>query len=114
MAEHRLHALDRRARRDRQRRGSVTQLVRDQNSGVSRSAAPLKFAISLNAPLLGALHRRAVVTDDVVDERVVEHVELFQRIDDAADVVVGVRLLVLERACRDCERASIGPEAQTE
>ena len=33
---------------------------------------------------------RAVVTDDVVDERVVEHAELVERVDQPPDVVVGV------------------------
>ncbi len=37
-----------------------------------------------------ALGRRAVVADDVVDERVVEDVELLQPVEQAADVVVGV------------------------
>jgi hypothetical protein len=38
----------------------------------------------------GAFRRGAVVADDVEDERVVEHAELLDRVDDAADVVVGV------------------------
>ena len=41
-------------------------------------------------PLVGALGARAIVTDDVVDERVLEHAEIIERIDHAADVVVGV------------------------
>ena len=42
----------------------------------------------------GAVHRafrrRAVVTDDVVDDRVVEHFEFFEGVHDPAHVVVGV------------------------
>ena len=38
----------------------------------------------------GALGRRAVVADDVVDDRVVEDLEGLQGVDDPADVVVGV------------------------
>ena len=37
-----------------------------------------------------ALGARAVVADDVVDERVVEHVEVLERVEQPADVVVGV------------------------
>ena len=37
-----------------------------------------------------ALGRRAVVADDVVDERVLERADVLQRVDQAADVVVGV------------------------
>ena len=37
-----------------------------------------------------ALGARAVVADDVVDERVVEDPEVLERVDQPADVVVGV------------------------
>ena len=37
-----------------------------------------------------ALGRRAVVADDVVDQRVVEQVQLLQRIEQPADMVVGI------------------------
>ena len=37
-----------------------------------------------------AFGRRAVVADDVVDERVVEDAEVLDRVDHPADVVVGV------------------------
>jgi hypothetical protein len=37
-----------------------------------------------------ALGGGAVVADDVVDERVVERADLLQRVDQQADVVVGV------------------------
>ena len=36
-----------------------------------------------------AFRRGAVVADDVVDDRVVEDLELGERVDEAADVVVG-------------------------
>jgi hypothetical protein len=59
------------------------------NSGVSRAAIPLKFAISLNAPF-SVPSAEAVVADDVVDNRVVEDSEVIDRIDQPADVMIGV------------------------
>ena len=44
----------------------------------------------VEAPLHRSLGRRAVVADDVVDERVVEDVEIAEGVEDAADVVVGL------------------------
>ena len=60
------------------------------NSGVSSAAIPLKFAISLKAPFMVPSAGRAVVADDVVDDRVVEDAEVVDRVDHPADVVVGV------------------------
>ena len=44
----------------------------------------------VEAAVRGSLGRGAVVADDHVDERVVEQLELVERVDHAADVVVGV------------------------
>ena len=44
----------------------------------------------VEAPVRRALGRGAVVADDVVDERVLEDLELAQRVEQTADVVVGV------------------------
>ena len=60
------------------------------NSAVSSSAAPLRRNSSLKLPLTGALGAGAVVADDVVDQRVVEHAEVLERVDEPPDVVVGV------------------------
>ena len=51
---------------------------------------PLSTATSLKQPLQRAFGRRAVVAEDVVDQRVVEDLQLFERIDQTADVVIGV------------------------
>ena len=51
---------------------------------------PLKLIISLKRAVERALGRGAVVADDVVDQRVVEDAQLLQRVEQAADVVVGV------------------------
>ena len=51
---------------------------------------PLSVVISLKQPFERALGRGAVVADDVVDQRVVEHAEIVERVDDAADIVVGL------------------------
>jgi hypothetical protein len=51
-----------------------------------------------------ALRARAVVTDDVVDERVLEDDEIVDRVDQPSDVVVGV----LEEACISPSGASTG------
>ena len=60
------------------------------NSGVSSAAAPLRMNISLNVPLSVPSALRAVVADDVVDQRVVEDAEVLEGVDQPADVVVGV------------------------
>ena len=60
------------------------------NSGVSSAAIPLKLAISLKAPFMRAFGRGTVVADDVVDDRVLEDPEVVDRVDQPADVVVGV------------------------
>lgn len=52
-----------------------------------------------------ALGRGAVVADDVVDDRVVEHPKLIDRIDHPADVMVGV---LEEAAYTSIWRARIG------
>jgi hypothetical protein len=51
---------------------------------------PFKADHLVEGALQGALGRRAVVADDVVDERVVEDADLFECADEAADVVVHV------------------------
>jgi hypothetical protein len=60
------------------------------NSGVSSAAMPLKFANSLNAPFHRALGRRAVVSDDVVDDRVVENPQVIDHINQPTNVMIGV------------------------
>jgi hypothetical protein len=40
--------------------------------------------------VVGAFRRGAVVADDVVDQRVLQHAEVAEGVDQAADVVVGV------------------------
>ncbi len=45
---------------------------------------------SLVVPVHRALGRRPVVADDHVDQRVVEDAELLERVEQPADVVVGV------------------------
>ena len=54
------------------------------------SGTLLKNSISLNEPVDAALGRGAVVGDDH-DQRVVELADLLERVEDAAEVVVGVR-----------------------
>ncbi len=44
----------------------------------------------VEAAVEGALGARAVVADDVVDDRVVEDAEVVDGVDETADVVVGV------------------------
>ncbi len=44
----------------------------------------------VEAAVHAALGARAVVADDVVDERVLEHAEVVERVDQPPDVVVGV------------------------
>ena len=61
------------------------------NSGVSTLLMPFSIAISLNAAVQRAFRGGAVVPEDVVDQRVVEDLELLQRLDQPADVMVGVR-----------------------
>ena len=51
---------------------------------------PLSVVISLKQPLQRALGRRTVVADDVVDQRIVEDAEILERVDQAADVMVGL------------------------
>ena len=41
-------------------------------------------------PVDRALHRGTVVSDDVVDERVLEDTEVVERVDESTDVMVGV------------------------
>ena len=60
------------------------------NSVVSIPAAPLREMISLKVPCGVPSRRGAVVADDVVDQRVVEHLELLECVHEPADVVVGV------------------------
>ncbi len=52
-----------------------------QELGGLQNAAPLKMNVSLNDAVDGAFGRRAVVADDVVDERVVEHSEIVDRVE---------------------------------
>ena len=51
-------------------------------------------AIEIDHLVVGAVQRalggRTIVADDVVDQRVVEQIELFQRIDQPANVVIGI------------------------
>ena len=61
-----------------------------RNSGVSSAAAPLKNRYSLKLAVDVPLSRRPVVAQDVEHQRVVEDVERLERVDQAADVVVGV------------------------
>ena len=75
------------------------------NSGVSSAAAPLKTNISLKRSVDRALGGGAVVADDVVDERVLEDAEILERVDQPADVVVGV----LEEAGVDLHLARRAP-----
>ena len=44
----------------------------------------------VEAALFGALRRSAVVTEDVVDDRVVEDAHLLERVDETTEVIVGV------------------------
>ena len=60
------------------------------NSVVSSPKAPFRTTSSLKQPVRRALGGGAVVADDVVDERVVEDLEVGERVDQPADVVVGV------------------------
>ena len=41
-------------------------------------------------PLQRALSGRAIVADDVVDQRVIEQIELLQRIHQPANMVIGI------------------------
>ncbi len=41
-------------------------------------------------PVRRALRRGAVVADDDIDQRVVENIEILQRVDEPADVMVGM------------------------
>ena len=53
-------------------------------------ARPLSVHISLKQPFGGAFGRRAVIAEDVVDQRVVERPEILDRVDEATDFVVGL------------------------
>ena len=50
-------------------------------------------AVERNHFVEGALRRafgrRAVVADDVIDQRIVERLDLFERVDQPADVIIG-------------------------
>jgi hypothetical protein len=50
----------------------------------------LREIISLNVPFNVPSARGAVVADDHVDQRVVENLQLGQRVDEPTDVVIGV------------------------
>ena len=54
------------------------------------STTPLRNVISLNEPVIGALHAGAVVAPDVEDQRVVEVAHLLDRVEQSPDVPVGV------------------------
>ena len=54
------------------------------------TSTPLNMATSLGVPIERALGARAVVAVDVDDQRVVELAHVLDRLDHAADLVVGV------------------------
>ncbi len=60
------------------------------NSGVSMAGHAVEVGHLVEGAVHGALGRRAVVADDVVDDRVVEDLEVLEGVDDPAHVVVGV------------------------
>ena len=60
------------------------------NSGVSMAAMPLKFAISLKAPWSVPSADAPLSPMMKIDQRVVEHLEVLERVDQPADVVIGV------------------------
>ena len=60
------------------------------NSVVSSAERAVQDRELVEAPVRRAFGRRAVVADDVVDERVVEDLEVVEGVDQPADVVVGV------------------------
>ena len=60
------------------------------NSTVSRPTAPFRTIELVEAPVRRSLGRGAIVADDHVDQRVVQHLEVGERVDQPADVVVGV------------------------
>ena len=60
------------------------------NSGVSIAGHAVEVRHLVEGALERALGRRAVVADDQVDQRVVEDVHVLERIDQPADVMVGV------------------------
>ena len=62
----------------------VLELVLD------RHLTPLNIATSLGVPIQRALGAGAVVAVDVDDQRVVELAHVLDRLDHAADLVVGV------------------------
>ena len=61
------------------------------NAGVSTRAHAVQHRHLVERPVQRALGRGAVIPEDVVDQRVVEDLEVLQRLDQAADVMVGVR-----------------------
>ena len=60
------------------------------NSGVSMRGHAVEVGHLVEGALQRAFGRRAVVADDQVDQRVVEDVHVLERIDQPADVMVGV------------------------
>ena len=68
---------------------------------VERLGDAVPVAELVHDPVQAALGRRAVVAGDVDDERVVELAGLLDRLDDAADLVVGV----LDRGAEDLHPA---------
>ena len=63
---------------------------RHQEFGRLDGGRPVEVDHLVERAVERALGRRAVVADDVIDQRVVEQVELFQSVQQASDVVVGV------------------------
>ncbi len=62
---------------------------------------PVEHRHFVEAALRRAFGGRAVVAEDVIDQRVVEDAEILDRIEQPADVMIGV----LEKACVDLHLA---------
>ena len=60
------------------------------NSGVSMRGHAVEVRHLVERALQRAFGRGAVVADDQVDQRVVEHLQVLERVEQPADVVVGV------------------------
>ncbi len=85
----------------RGRRPEIVDVRRHELGGLECSCA-IEHHQLVERPLHRSFRARAVVADDVVDERVIEDAEVLERIDQPPEVVVGV----LEKACVDLHLAS--------